>query len=133
MGAGLLLKFLLSKLPDSLQLRVIMRDGSTMFGKPEWFRVKTVGWGLSPIRWQGWAYTAAWAAVIAIPFLALLTQIRLLESVVWVAFGIGMLVWDVRKIRQSLTPKLKDDVFVIDEDTEPISLNTRRFDMHLRA
>ena len=32
-----------------------------MFGKPNWFRPKTFGWGLTPITWQGWAYTAAGA------------------------------------------------------------------------
>ena len=24
-----------------------------MFGKPEWFREKTWGWGLTPTKWQG--------------------------------------------------------------------------------
>ena len=37
-----------------------------MIGKPKWFRRrKYTGWGLWPITWQGWVYTAA----IVIPFI----------------------------------------------------------------
>jgi len=39
-----------------------------MFGKPNWFRPKTFGWGLTPITWQGWAYTAVWGGLLVAPF-----------------------------------------------------------------
>ncbi len=47
-----------------------------MFGKPEWFRPKSFGWGLTPITWQGWLYTAAWSAVMIVPFIGLITTGR---------------------------------------------------------
>ena len=50
-----------------------------MFGKPQWFRPKAIGWGLTPISWQGWAYTALWSAAIAGPFLLLLVSGKPIE------------------------------------------------------
>ena len=43
-----------------------------MFGKPNWFRPKTFGWGLTPITWQGWAYTGGWVGLLVAPFSLLL-------------------------------------------------------------
>jgi len=43
-----------------------------MFGKPQWFRPKSFGWGLTPITWEGWVYTLVWAVVLLGPFLWLL-------------------------------------------------------------
>jgi len=41
-----------------------------MFGKPEWFKYRSTGWGIAPNTWQGWAYLAVFAAV----FIALMTS-----------------------------------------------------------
>lgn len=30
-----------------------------MIGKPEWFKKKKFGWGLTPVTWQGWVYVAS--------------------------------------------------------------------------
>lgn len=73
-----------------------------MFGKPHWFREKQLGWGLVPIRWQGWAYTAAWAAAIGLPFILLVDRHQGLEAIVWMAASLGVLVWDVREILKAM-------------------------------
>ncbi len=40
-----------------------------MFGRPEWFKYRSTGWGIAPDTWQGWTYLAVFAAV----FIALMT------------------------------------------------------------
>lgn len=69
-----------------------------MFGSPEWFKPKTIGWGLTPIRWQGWAYTLAWVGVIGLPFGLLLLREQPAESIAWLAVTGGALIYDVRAI-----------------------------------
>ncbi len=32
---------------------------------PLWFRAKRYGWGWTPVTWQGWAVTMAYALVVA--------------------------------------------------------------------
>jgi hypothetical protein len=69
-----------------------------MFGKPTWFRPKAIGWGLVPISWQGWLYTAAWGSAIAGPFVLLVTRHQPLEATAWMGLSIGALVYDVAQI-----------------------------------
>lgn len=73
-----------------------------MFGNPQWFRPKAIGYGVTPVRWQGWAYTAAWIGVIAAPFLLLLVREQFAESFAWLAVTMGALVYDVRDILKQL-------------------------------
>ncbi len=73
-----------------------------LFGNPQWFAPKKRGWGVSPARWQGWAYAAVWTLVIALPFVMLLGRHRAPEATIWLAGSIGMMVWDVRKLARSL-------------------------------
>ena len=75
-----------------------------MFGNPQWFRAKAVGFGLIPIRWQGWAYSAAWAGTIGMPFWLLTTRHQSLEALLWLALGTGALAHDVWKIWIALHP-----------------------------
>jgi hypothetical protein len=70
-----------------------------MFGKPEWFRPKAIGWGLVPTSWQGWGYTTGWASAIAAPFLLLVSREQPLEALAWLGIGISALAWDVGQIR----------------------------------
>lgn len=35
-----------------------------MFAKPEWFRFRTMGWGISPCTWQGWLYVLCYMAAL---------------------------------------------------------------------
>lgn len=85
-----------------------------MFGKPQWFKEKTVGWGLHPVTWQGWVYTLIWAGVLVIPFVALLMMRREAEAAVWLAASAGALLWDVHEIVQQVR-KLPREVLYIDE------------------
>lgn len=36
-----------------------------MYRKAEWFRPKSIGWGLTPITWQGWVWTLGWSAALS--------------------------------------------------------------------
>mgnify|MGYP006969599056 CR=1 FL=1 len=62
-----------------------------MFGNPAWFEPKKVGWGLTPVTWQGWVYTAAWVGVLTIPFTALMLVQQFPEAFAWLVLGIGAL------------------------------------------
>ena len=69
-----------------------------MFGKPQWFRAKKIGWGLVPIRWQGWIYAISWSAGIALPFMLLLARHQPLEATAWLAVAVSGLTYDVWQI-----------------------------------
>lgn len=104
-----------------------------MFGKPQWFREKKSGWGLTPITWQGWTYTAGWTSVLLLPYLAFLTRHQLAEAFIWLAAASGALVWDVRSILIAMRPPKADDVLYIDEnETASQQFATRNFDLRLR-
>ncbi len=107
-----------------------------MFGKPEWFREKKVGWGLRPVSWKGWLYAIVWAAVICGPFMALLASQLLIESLVWAVVMMFALLWDVQHVRRELNRTRHEDadVLIIDEDTEPdpTYFATRSYDLHVR-
>jgi hypothetical protein len=69
-----------------------------MFGRPQWFRPKTIGWGLVPITWQGWLYTGAWTGTMVLPFLLLLGRHQPVEAMAWMVLTTGALVGDVWQI-----------------------------------
>lgn len=112
-----------------------------MFGKPEWFRDKKIGWGLIPVSWQGWTYTAAWGAAITGPFVALMSQsnatmtYRLGSALIWTAFMLSGLVWDVWQIKRARlaaqTPPKKEPVLYIGDD-DARSVSTKNLDLQLR-
>ena len=107
-----------------------------MFGKPNWFRSKAFGWGLTPITWQGWAYTAVWGGLLVAPFWLFITSHRELEAVVWLVCGSGLLIYDVRSILTAMKPpvvkKPQDDVLYIGPESGAAELATRKYDMRLR-
>ena len=105
-----------------------------MFGKPEWFREKTIGWGLFPITWQGWAYALVWTGLIIGPFIGLLSTGRVPESLVWMGASIGFVCWDVRQIMGEMHAAANppEDLFYIDEETDTTQLATRSYDLHIR-
>ncbi len=102
-----------------------------MFGKPEWFRPKSFGWGLTPITWQGWLYTAAWSAVMIVPFIGLITTGRWIESTIWIAASIAALTWDVAAILRQ-TNTVDEDILIIDDDEVNESLATKNYDLRSR-
>jgi hypothetical protein len=111
-----------------------------MFGNAEWFEPKKIGWGLRPVKWQGWVYTGVWGSVIVLPFLALLANSGIWESLVWMGATVGMLTWDVWHMRRGLTEpnavvdraEPRDDVLYIGDDEQADRLATANFDMELR-
>ena len=72
-----------------------------MFGKPQWFRPKTFGWGLVPISWQGWLYAATWTGAIGLPFLLLIGRHQALEAMAWMGLSVTALTYDVWHILRS--------------------------------
>jgi hypothetical protein len=108
-----------------------------MFGKPDWFKDKKVGWGLTPIKWQGWAYTLVWGAVIAGPFLLLISRENGMGAGVWMLAAMGGLIWDVWQIKRAryappvAAAKKKEPVLYIGDD-EATELSTKNLDMQLR-
>jgi hypothetical protein len=115
-----------------------------MFGKPQWFRAKAIGWGVTPTSWQGWAYSALWVAAIAGPFVLLLGRGQPLEAMAWAGLGIGALAYDVRQILLAMNPPKivsetsvaaprEDNVLYImdDEQTHP-RVATRGFNLQTR-
>src|SRR4051794_23842724 len=90
------------KVPQREKIASQWKEGNAMFGNPTWFRAKTIGWGLIPTRWQGWAYTGAWAAAITVPSIVLLSRQLLPEALVWLGASTGALVWDVRNILRAM-------------------------------
>jgi hypothetical protein len=73
-----------------------------MFGKPQWFRPKTFGWGLVPVAWQGWLYTGGWLVAIGFPFFVLLGRHQALEAMAWLGVATGALAYDVGQILGAL-------------------------------
>ena len=103
-----------------------------MFGKPEWFREKTVGWGLVPITWRGWVYSLIWSGVIIGPFLVLLCMMKIPESIIWIAAGIGSLTLDVRSIVKQIRQKNeRDSLFYIGDESDS-QVSTKNFDLHVK-
>jgi hypothetical protein len=108
-----------------------------MFGKPEWFRKKTCGWGLTPITFLGRAYAVTWAAVLVAPFTLLLVRQQPIEALVWIATSGGLMLYDMRHIMVAMNPPPADtpadDVLYIGDEKPPVSqMATRNFDFQLR-
>ncbi|PHS17703.1 MAG: hypothetical protein COA78_02975 [Blastopirellula sp.] len=71
-------------------------------GKPNWFRPKTIGWGLTPVTWQGWLYTLYWALFLCVPFTYFLATENFILAGVWEVCGIGYLSYDAYCILQKI-------------------------------
>ncbi|NTV23700.1 MAG: hypothetical protein HGA85_04970 [Nanoarchaeota archaeon] len=76
-----------------------------MIGKPEWFKYRIFGWGISPKTWQGWIY----AAIVAFA-IGLVTSSTLTAAVKPWVFGIvfGVIILDVIHIMMQM-PKKSDE------------------------
>ena len=88
-----------------------------MFGKPEWFVKKKLGWGLRPKTWQGWVYTLTWAGIIIAPSMYFQSQSQFIESGIWTFACILALSWDVWTIHSQLKSRSEvEDFFYIGEE-----------------
>jgi hypothetical protein len=117
-----------------------------MFGKPQWFRPKAIGWGLIPVSWQGWTYSAGWALVIGLPFLLLLGRHQALEAMTWLGLSAGALTYDVWHILRSFgaprgggsgapaagAPKSDDNILYILDSRPGQPVATRNYNLQLR-
>jgi hypothetical protein len=114
-----------------------------MFGKPQWFRPKAIGWGLTPIKWQGWVYSLLWVGAIALPFVVLIVRQQPLEAFAWMGLGVGALVYDVRQILLAMNPpkasvettiaKSDDNVlYIMDDSQTHARVPTRGFNLQAR-
>lgn len=100
-----------------------------MLGNPRWFKRTSFGVGLRPATLQGWLATAGWGAFFALPALALAGRGRGWESLIWLAFSGWMC---SREIRGALAEFRREELFVIDEDTDVSKLATRHYDLEVR-
>ncbi len=115
-----------------------------MFGRQEWFRPKRIGWGLVPITWQGWFYSAGWMGGIMLPFLLLAGRHQPTEASIWLAVACGLLAFDVRQILRgyksssaTATPATatgqRDDNILYILDSQPGQpVATRNFNLQVR-
>lgn len=105
-----------------------------MFGKPEWFVPKKIGWGLRPVTWQGWVYALAWATVIVLPFNILLFTRGWIEAVIWMAVMLAWIVFDVYLILKAIKAREEErEVLRImdEEETRREEATTSKFAMHV--
>ena len=115
-----------------------------MFGNPQWFRPKAIGWGLVPVSFRGWLYTGGWIGAIALPFLLLLGRGQPVEAITWMTLGLGALAYDVRQILRSFRatdittatvaapPKREDNVLYIMESNAGVPVATRNYNLQVR-
>jgi hypothetical protein len=113
-----------------------------MFGKPQWFRPKTLGWGLVPIAWQGWIYTAGWGTAIGLPFLLLIGRHQPMEAMAWMGLSISALTYDVWQILRAIrsprgktaaTGAMSDDNVLYILDSRPgQQVATRNYNLQVR-
>lgn len=116
-----------------------------MFGKPQWFRPKAIGWGLIPISLQGWLYAGGWAGAISLPFLLLISRHQPVEAMAWLVLGIGGLTCDVWHILRGFrapekaansvvatTPKRDDNVLYIMDSQPGMAGATRNYNLQVR-
>jgi hypothetical protein len=117
-----------------------------MFGKPQWFRPKVAGFGLVPIKWQGWLYTTGWAGTMGLPFLALVWRHQPLEAAAWLGFTMSALTYDVWQILKTIrgprnaaalatpaTQKKEDNVLYILDSHPGQPLATRNCNLQVRG
>jgi hypothetical protein len=114
-----------------------------MFGKPQWFRPKRIGWGLVPVTWQGWLYSAGWVGAMVLPFLLLTGRNQPLEAAAWMTAAITALTYDVWQILRgyrsaaassaTAAGKTEDNVLYILDSQPGQSIATRNFNLHVRA
>jgi hypothetical protein len=115
-----------------------------MFGNPQWFRPKAIGWGLVPVSFKGWLYTGGWIGAIAVPFLLLLTRGQPLEAFAWMTLGVGALAYDVRQILRSFRAsdsvttatvaagKRDDNVLYIGDSAPGVAVATANYNLRVR-
>ena len=76
-----------------------------MFGKPQWIKPKTFGWGIHPITWQGWSWCGIWLGVMLVPFTGFMSQRDMwTEAFIWLGASTGVMIMDVWQILRAMNP-----------------------------
>ncbi len=76
-----------------------------MFGKPQWFKPKALGWRVHPVTWQGWAWGGTWLAVMIVPFTAFMSQDDMfVEAFIWIGASVSVMMLDVWQILRAMNP-----------------------------
>jgi hypothetical protein len=115
-----------------------------MFGNPQWFRPKTVAFGVTTIKWQGWLYSLGWLGTIGLPFLLLVGRHQPLEAITWMGLSLAALTYDVRQILRSLRDPISplasaasagkaDDILYILDNPPGQPLATRNYKLQVRG
>ncbi len=124
-----------------------------MFGKPQWFKPKTWGWGVHPVTWQGWAWVAGWLGVMLVPYVSFLSNHMFVEGFIWLGAMLTVMIGDVWQIlrgmrpptprpipvpKQSPTPhqpaanKMPDDGILFLGETHNRPVGTKNYDFRVR-
>ena len=114
----------------AIELQPVKTGSDAMFGKPDWFRKKRFGWGLSPKTWQGWIYALVWCVVLVGPFHLLLWSRGIVEAMIWLSAAIGALTWDVRLIIKEMDRIERNSLHYIGDDESGSHVRTANFDFH---
>lgn len=89
-----------------------------MFAQPDWFGPGRRPGTVRPRSLPGWIHTAAWSGVLAAPGWLLASGGRIPEMFIWLG-AMGLAWWhDLRPVRQAQRAARRDDLFVIDEQTD---------------
>ena len=100
-----------------------------LFGNPEWFKTTHGGLGIAPVSARGWLFFALWAAAILLPTAGFVLATKYVESSLWILFAMFLL---VRESRSIVHHKRRENLFVIDEDTDVTKVTTENYDLELR-
>ena len=125
-----------------------------MFAKPHWFRIKTIGHGVTPANWRGWLYVTGVVVLTALPTLLLLGRHQGLEALIWLAVIGGFLFYEFRQIRRAISgchtsadraveatvveraagqsQATDDGIYFLDQHGAAQRVNTARFQLSLK-
>lgn len=71
-----------------------------MFGRPEWFKTRTIS-VRTPACLAGWLYLTGWGTAIGLPSWLFLDAGRIPEAVAWLAVSSVACFWDCRHSRRT--------------------------------
>jgi hypothetical protein len=74
---------------------------NAMFGRPEWFKTRTISYR-TPASFMGWLYLFGWGAAISIPTWMFLDARRAPEGLAWLAVASLAFLWDRRHSHKSV-------------------------------
>ena len=98
-----------------------------LFGDPSWFKLSRGR--IQPVTTRGWMLLVGWTLGLLAPTAGFLLVSKHIEAVIWFAFA-GLLF--LREKRGLSEEKRRENVFLIDEDTDVTTASTSNYDLELR-